>query len=559
MLEACQTYTSAIRLMDMLRIRYKEDDSKLWLLDNNFRIYEEAIRHALLAADRAGRPEYRHQAFRWAEESKALLLREALGRNQANAFENIPDSLTVRETNLQTDILALEKMRFEQNDRLPPGQVQEIEKNLLSLRQAYNELIDTFEVLFPDYYRLRYDPSVVSVTELRNELLVPEQGLVEYFVGDSTLFLFLITRDTFRTWSISKDFALNQEVARLRAAINLFPAAKNESEYLAAIDAYAQSAHHLYARIFAPLRQEPLLPARLIIVPEGALSYLPFSTLLSDSVPVSDRRNFHRYPYLLRDFQFSYSYSASLLREMAGRHTRSAQRHFFAGFAPDFTATNLAPLQYTRSEVEMISESVHGRSYLGDEAHLELFLKQASRYRVLHLATHGKANDRRGDFAYLAFARRDSLQLLYAADLYPLNLDADLVVLSACETGIGEYRRGEGIVSLARGFTFAGARSIITTLWSIDDEKSSGLMAAFYQLLQEEIPKDQALRTAKLNFLDQFRQDAAHPFYWSPYIALGDMQPLFYYTDYRPLYWLTGLLLIAPVFHFLKKFRQKGS
>ncbi|MBK8557785.1 MAG: CHAT domain-containing protein [Lewinellaceae bacterium] len=113
-------------------------------------------------------------------------------------------------------------------------------------------------------------------------------------------------------------------------------------------------------------------------------------------------------------------------------------------------------------------------------------------------------------------------------DLYNLSLNADLVVLSACETGIGQLQRGEGIISLARAFSYAGARSILTSMWAVNDARTKDLMIAFYKNLKKEYSKDDALRRAKNDMLSSAKtQEQAHPFYWGGFIGIGDMRPVY--------------------------------
>ncbi len=162
----------------------------------------------------------------------------------------------------------------------------------------------------------------------------------------------------------------------------------------------------------------------------------------------------------------------------------------------------------------------------GARATEDQFVKEAGQYRVLHLATHGKANDREGDYSFLAFTeQKDSLEneLLYVRDIYNLALNAELVTLSACETGIGKLQKGEGIISLARAFAYAGAGSIVTSLWSVNDEQTKDLMLLFYRELQRGKPKNEALQSAKRQLA---AQPGSHPFYWAGFVAIGDMRPL---------------------------------
>ncbi|NJL75556.1 MAG: CHAT domain-containing protein [Saprospiraceae bacterium] len=198
-----------------------------------------------------------------------------------------------------------------------------------------------------------------------------------------------------------------------------------------------------------------------------------------------------------------------------------------------------------------------GKVIVGEKATVSAFEQQAPFYKIIHLATHGKANDEVGDYAYLAFTEVfDSLdnEKLYNRDLYHLNLNADMVVLSACETGIGELRLGEGIISLARGFSYAGAKSIITTLWSVDDETTQKLMTQFYTHLKVGMAKDAALRQAKIDFLNTNSSLKAHPFYWATFIPIGDTQPIEPPSNF--FIWMWGLVLMvvgALVFYVWRK------
>ena len=144
-----------------------------------------------------------------------------------------------------------------------------------------------------------------------------------------------------------------------------------------------------------------------------------------------------------------------------------------------------------------------------------------------------------GDYSFLAFYElKDSIEneWLYNRELYDLELNADMVVLSACETGIGELQQGEGIISLARGFSYAGAKSIITSLWTVDDEEAPILMNSFYQYLDDGLSKDAALRQAKLDYIQN--SPKPHPYFWASFIPIGDMQPISFQKKWTSFFWV---------------------
>ena len=272
------------------------------------------------------------------------------------------------------------------------------------------------------------------------------------------------------------------------------------------------------------------------------MNYIPFEALLIERNDKPFRFKVHK--YLLDEHQISYAYSASMLWEMQEKiHKKPPPKNLMA-FAPftthdttiladitvldttDDTRAVLKPLPASGQEVANIAALMQGQAYYDSAATEPLFTQLAPQYRIIHLSTHVKANDKMGDYCYLAFSViKDSIEneKLYARDLYNIRLNADMVVMSACETGIGELQRGEGMISLARAFTYAGAKSIVTTLWQVTDEESKTLMIDFYKFLNKGYNKADALRRAKLRFI---KRTNPNPFYWAGFIGMGDMRKL---------------------------------
>lgn len=187
-------------------------------------------------------------------------------------------------------------------------------------------------------------------------------------------------------------------------------------------------------------------------------------------------------------------------------------------------------LEASGEEVITASKIWKGDYYISSEATEDKFKKVADNYRIIHLSTHGVADNRAGDYSYLAFAQvPDSVEneLLYVRDLYNMHLNADLVILSACETATGEMKLGEGIISLARAFAYAGAKSMVTSLWVANDVTTKNLMREFHTYLKKGLPKAQALRLAKLRYLDKHAGEVSHPFFWAGFVPIGDMSPIY--------------------------------
>lgn len=179
------------------------------------------------------------------------------------------------------------------------------------------------------------------------------------------------------------------------------------------------------------------------------------------------------------------------------------------------------PLPWSLVEVDSISTIVPVDRYLGDEATKENFLKVAPDAVLLHLATHAEVHDRDPMLSRLVFSPRSSDPYLYASEIYGLSLKADLVVLSACETGLGQWARGEGVMSLARAFMIAGCPQVVMSLWAVDDRSTAQLMTDFYRGIDSELPPHEALRQAKLKMLDGDNPVYAHPYYWAGWVPIG--------------------------------------
>ncbi len=393
--------------------------------------------------------------------------------------------------------------------------------------------------------------------------------MLSYVLLEGSLVVFAIRRDGFEQIHIRTDADIPALVSQLQKGV-LSKLTENDPGAKPDSVAWSEVAHQLYRELIAPLERAQWLTDRLIIVPDGVLGYIPFELLLKR--PPGEAAAVGRLPYLLLDHNLSYAHSASLLLEMQELNYAPRRRSVLAfapSFAPDSSLATetqalevrrnaLGPLLYNRKEVEQISTIVPTDIFDGQQATEPNFLSRAGDYSILHLATHSKANDRLGDQAYVAFAELDDgaeNELLFNSELYNLRIKADMVVLSACETGIGELNQAEGIISLARGFSYAGAKSIVSTLWAVNDAATEEIMVNYYANLAEGQTKDAALRMAKLRFLDT-HQGEAHPFYWAPFVIVGDTAPLqFGRTGFR--FWpIGGAILLFTLLLSLRLWRK---
>ena len=283
---------------------------------------------------------------------------------------------------------------------------------------------------------------------------------------------------------------------------------------------------------------------QLIIIPDGELAHLPFETFLVEKPGKNEPyANFH---YLMKDFKISYNYSATLLKENSNQ-ARNKNNGQLLAMAAHYKGDEvqirsglrlpvhermrqiLNDLPAARAEVEALQKAYKGY-FAFDTSATERIVKQlAPDYAIIHLALHGLLDAKRPMLSSLAFTEDgDSVKSNFwqAHEISKMNLNADLVVLSACETGYGRFEQGNGIASLARAFMYAGVPAMVVSLWQVNDESTGLLMQLFYANLAKGMPKDEALRNAKLEYLKNAEAIAAHPVFWSPFVLIGNTAPI---------------------------------
>lgn len=483
--------------------------------------------------------------FAFSGQSKAMLLYQSIRENQVVNFAGVDAALRDKDRNLKIKINYHEtKLRELQLRQVAEDNPQSLALSaaLFDLNREHSAVKQQIRASNPTYHDMIFGLNTVTVEDVQSQMLKNEEALLEYFVSDSAIFIFLVKPDTFAVLEIPNDFALDSLVHQYRQGIyGYYEANKLPTLYAQTAQQYTTAATILYNKLIAPIRAQ--LPKRLYIIPDGVLGYVPFEALLLRAAERPER--FHLHHYFGQDHIISYAYSATLLREMrTKKHHREplgkvlTMAPFFRGDVDKLKAAlssgeallslrsdTLNALPYSGEEALRIARAYQGKSFIGQEATKAVFEREASEHRVLHLSTHGVADDRVGDYAWLGFAQpdaQDQFEKLYVRDIYNLSLNADLVVLSACQAGIGKLQRGEGIISLARAFAFAGAKGIVTTLWSVEDKKTMDFMLAFYGYLQK-MPAAEALWQTRRELLTKRTGEAAHPYYWAGFIGVGDM------------------------------------
>lgn len=575
-----QLILSTIKLgIEALEYKNKNFKSKssqtYWLNQQAIPLFEKAIEIALHLYEGTAEEQYLNEAFMLSERSKSMMMMSALQEQNATSFGGIPKELIEQELELEREFKVIEKARQDAEMSEDAEEVRYQDSLLFVYHHQKNILLHRFEAEYPKYYKLKHVMHQTSIQEVQ-EALDAQTMLVEYFQGQERIYVFTLTKDTAFAYHFKHTKAYDVQLATFQ---NLVIDVKRANRDLnGTYRAFVKSSYDLYQLLLV----NSLVPnkTRLMLIPDGQLAYLPFEVLLSKELAsaantTSEHIEFSNLPYLLRDYTTNYNYSAQLfLQQRAQRKQRKGCK--ILALAPSYSNKNapewrnpyerqlrreLPGLPGAVRELDFLKSLFRGDFLYNEAANETNFKKKAATFDILHLAVHGLVDENKPELSGLALEEDNSREednILYAYEIKQLDLEAQLVVLSACETGIGKYQRGEGVMSIGRGFMYAGVPSLMTTLWSVNDYSSSIIIKKFYENLQQGMPKDEALRQAKLHYLDHFNKVAAYPALWACFVQVGDYAPLNMASKHQPWYYLAiGLVVLLIGIIVFIKMRKK--
>lgn len=467
------------------------------------------------------------------EASKNLIFEQTLKKNNFFANQLNKDSLFIKEVLLRNDLREKEKTFFQRSKNMKKSEkvLGELELNIAELKLDYRETIKSITKKYPEFAELIYGEKRLNLKKVQIQLSKSKQDLIEYFIGKENIFILLVQANNVTLLQIKKDFSLEDKIQDTRCNITNQISPKSDC-HNASNNSYLSNSRSLYETLFAPLQDKLTPNSRLVIVPDGVLSYLPFEILLTEDI---DKEAYYgKYPYLIKKYPISYAYSAASILESAQKQLSPSKS--MVAFVPDFSVKNtsfkekkeqvlLSNLSYASAEAAAAQKVFGGDIFTGEKATELAFKEKAKDYNIIILPTHAVADDRNGKYSFLAFQPiPDDVEneFLYNREIYDLRLNAEMVVLSACETGVGEWQNGEGIISLARGFGYAGAKSTVTSLWSVKDLNTQKVLSFFYNNLEKGMTKDEALRQAKLEYLSRYSELGQQPYFWAGMIVIGD-------------------------------------
>lgn len=420
--------------------------------------------------------------------------------------------------------------------------------NFLQADEAWEVFLDSLKTGYPKYYQLRYATIEQPMGDVQQNL-PHEATVLRYFYIGEQLYVFVL------------DGMKSQVVALDGTQLDILIPYLGEDQ--SELEATSDKLHQLYQTLWAPV-EELITTERVIVIPDGPLFNLSFETLLRQPISSWDEM---AQQALLAEYQLSYNYSLFLLTP---KSTTFNYDENFVAFAPGFdtemkeqyqvlisdsTAVDknylqLLPQPFSTDLVEASSKLFGGSSFVNQNSTKQIFRNNAREHKIIHIGTHAESNNLTPEFSRLIFAKdlSDAEDIennsVFTYEIYDYNLASNLTILTACETGKPGYQPGEGMISLAHAFSYAGSESLLTSLWKIDEKSSAEITQFFYEKLQEGLSKDQALRQAKLRYLEQAPGRTKAPQYWGGLVLIGDLQALDLKSNTSQTYWIIGLIAL---------------
>jgi tetratricopeptide (TPR) repeat protein len=496
-------------LVDVLRQNSRDESDKIALGALASEVYENGVRVAhTLSEVTATKAKYRELAFYFAEKSKAAVLLESIADANAKSFAGIPQELVEQEKSLKADI-AFYSQKLAQKPDIQ--QEAELRKILFELNGRYEAFVRRLEKDYPEYFNLKFNSSIPSVETLQN-LLPNGTGIVSYFIADvvpsnKRLYIFTITKSSFKI--INRALPDNTDKMVRGFTNSIF---------------YSEPVtFHKAGNVLSELL-DPKLPGSItdiVIVPAGRLGTVPFEALpLEESKDVEVFQN----SYWVNRYAIGYEFSATLLAQKSKR-TAVGNNSIFLCAPIQFAIAKMSDLPGTDSEVTTIAGLFGSNAQVkkaGDATETTVKQSNLSQYKYLHFATHGIVDEESPELSRIFLKESSSDDgNLFSGEIFNLSLNADLVALSACQTGLGKISKGEGVIGLSRALVYAGAKNVMVSYWSVSDESTSQIMTRFYQnVLQSSSPSyRKTLQQVKMNMIAEKKYSA--PFYWAPFVLIG--------------------------------------
>lgn len=477
-------------------------------------------------------------------------IRARLDKNDSLQFAHIPLRIQKEEKQLKSSVATAVQEKGSPDEKM---------QRYFKALEKWDQFKEKIRVNYPQYYKTRYASVFGSISEIQKN--IPDNTtLIRYFFIGKNLFALTADKNRKQVYKLNETNLSNEIESLLQYAMD-------EKTTCAIL-------YQLHQQLWAPLSKS-IYTEKVVVIPDGILFNLNFELLTPDKISSFSQLATRS---LLAKYTFSYHYSLFLFAQKSNAIKITGG---FVAFAPGFTDNlknkykavlkdsmemdkkylDLLPQPFTLGLVNKIHKSFGGTIYLNEHSTESLFKEKAGNHQIIHIGTHAESDNDRPEFSRLIFAKNTSAgnedNSLFAGEIYNCDLTSRLTVLTACESGKAGFKDGEGMISLAHAFNYAGTQSMLTGLWEIDEQASALLLDLFYKNLSKGLSKDAALRQAKLTYLKNAEGRMLAPAYWAGLIIMGDTSPivLTQHNTLRPLV-ITGVMLLFAIACF---FIQRNS
>ncbi len=518
------------------------------LIADNLEIFKYAKKLNLELFELTGNADYVEKIIQLHESSLYNRIRARLNLNDLKVYD-VSESILEREKSLRKEL-----------NNLLSEEMSEIDvADFVESINKWDSFLDSLKQKEPKYYAMRYGNIEETIAGYKKNIPA-NTTLIRYVFITDNLYAYVVTENDKKWVPLDYD----------REAKNIELLSDSKTD----IQDISKASTSLYRQIWHPIQQY-ITTGKVLIIPDGELFNLSFELLSPQRI--KSLADFSE-KSILADYVVSYDYSLLLLKHKSKEVDYNED---FVAYAPEFTEkmkhnyevaitdsiafdkTYLTLLRQPFS-VDLAKSSARrfdGNFFINEDASKQVFINSAKEHTIIHIGTHAESNNKNPELSRLIFAKnpKDANLIennsLYSYEIYNYNFSSGLALLTACETGRPTYRPGEGMISLAHAFNYAGSESILTSLWNIDEQASAVVISAFYDDLADGLPKDVALRNAKLHYLTSAEGRTLHPQYWAGLILMGDKSPINIAQTASWPYCVLGILIIGLILYFI--FRRR--
>ncbi len=551
---AWQTAQRAVQMLQQLRSSPLSDPAKLFWTQKYYFLFEIAIE--LAYAQFPEEETFIAAALPLIESSKALLLHNQLRSEQEISFHNLSEKILEEEKQLKKNIneYSVKINREEQLcERANQRKLSTWQKELQQHKLQYRQFLQQLATQHPKYYALRHQNPTIQLADVRERLLTTDSSAVLIcFESEAHLYLLAIDQQRGIRRRIAKASLLLSQLATFLSAVQNIEQIYQQPEQN--FRQFTKTSYWLYQHLLADLfKQMGTATKHWYWIPDRLLYPLPMACLLTEAVSVGQKRDFRPLPYLLRQHHFTHSPSLGSLMLHQNNPPSNDQRTY-TGFAPAQFPAELPSLRWNQAEVREAQALWSGEAYFGPQATKAAFLQSDYRSTIEHLATHAVLDHAQPMRSHILFEGLDSSDHLFVYELYAKALNADLVILNACQTNSGAWTIGEGMVGLEQAFRYAGCNSLLTNSWAVDDQAAAQLTQYLFEGLHAGSAKDIALSGAQERYLSTAEPAYRHPYFWAGLRLSGAPHPLPRTNQGNHNWWvLIGIaLLIGALYFFIR-------